>query len=241
MPTALTTTASNASGPLVGIPIFGWIVIAFVALLIFILLMSKGAKLMFGNKTVELDSGNGEKYNLDLLGLTYVMSDECHQIEQRKKEAIDDIVPDLSYKLTVISNLTCINLRAESILNSRRRRNGFETLLTKEAIDNYINSVSDELLIKLNSEIKNTVVCAINKADDIKKEDIFNIASIFTIKAIQACEKEYQQKIDLYNKFLPLYKSINDKNRIAFCEAKIKKHTDRITKLSSILESYKEV
>jgi hypothetical protein len=223
------------------IPNVGWVVIALIAVLIFIVLMKKGAKLMFGNKTVEVANDSGEKLNLDLFGLMYVMSDSCHQIEQKKKEEIDDIIPDMSYKISSLSNIACLNLRVESILNSRRRKNGFENLVSKEKIDSYINAIVLEIKTKLSSECRNTVLCTSHEIEPINDENIRSVTEVFVIKAIKACIKEYTNKKELYQKYLPLYKSMNDKNRVDFCESKIKKHSDRIDSLNNAMSDYKGV
>lgn len=222
------------------ISLIGWLVIAFVAILLFIVLMTKGAKLMFNNKTVEVSGNDGEKLNLDLLGLMYVMADDCRAIEQRKNDKLDDIIPNISFHLSSLSNLACLNLRVESVLNARRRRNGFDKLLTKEKVDAYINCLFKEIQIKVEAEKKNTLICTSHPIDDVKDEKIMNIAELFTIKALLVYIQEFTDKVDLYKRFLPLYKSMNDKNRVEFCESKIKKHTSRVESLTEVVKSYKE-
>ena len=128
------------------IPLVGWIVIAFIAVLIFILLhnaIKKGGKFSLFGQTVEVPVDD-KKQKIDTIGLMYLMKDACKQIELLRKERTEDILPDISYLLTGISRLSCCMYRAEAILRKRLYKNGFEDL-TAQTVTGYIEQLSDEL------------------------------------------------------------------------------------------------
>ena len=221
-----------------GIPSIGWLVIAFIAVLIFIVLVMvirRGVKAGIAGQTIEIAGPDGEKQQTDHFGLMYIMNDNCHQIEQRKKERIDSIIPELSYRLNAISATACLNLKAESILQTRRRRNGFENLKTEKFFRDYVNDIIGEMSGKLRSEFEKVKTCSIQPVQDIDNEAIQTVAELFVIRAIKVCVEEYREKAEMYRRFEPLFSVLKDQSRVDFCKQKIKKHEDRIKGFNELL------
>jgi hypothetical protein len=219
------------------IPTIGWIIIGVMGILVFIIVMTKGVKAGIGNKTVEISGSDGEKQSVDTLGLMYVMSDNCRQIEQRKKERIDSIIPDLSYRFGEISNVSCISLLVESILHGRRRRNGFEKLITHNLFIDYTDKVVQEIIKKITGEFGRIQNCSRLEVEEPKDDIAREIVKSFTLDAIMACRDEYLAKLSMYQQFMPLFKMLGDKRRVDFCEQKIAKHTEKADQLDSLIQS----
>lgn len=102
----------------------------------------------------------------------YLMKDNCEKIELLRKERIEDILPDLSYLLSDISVLACCMYRAESILNKRLYKNGFEDL-TVDTVNIYIKQLAEELFIRLNKEIIRSKTCTTRPLNEVKKKRFF--------------------------------------------------------------------
>lgn len=219
------------------IPTIGWIIIGVMGFLVFIIAMTKGLKAGIGDKTVTISGSDGEKQSVDTLGLMYVMSDNCRQIEQRKKERIDSIIPDLSYRFGEISNVSCVSLLVESILHGRRRRNGFEKLTTDALFTDYVEKVVQEIIKKIGGEFSRIQSCSKQDVEAPKVDTAREIVKTFTLDAVMACRDEYRAKCDMYQQFMPLYKMLGDKRRVEFCEQKIAKHTEKADQLEKLIQS----
>ncbi len=210
-------------------------VLIIVAMVLF-LVWKRGFKASAGGKTLEFAGSDGEVQQTDQLGLMYIMNDNCHQIEERKKERIDSIIPALSYRLSDISNLSCISLKAESILQNRRRQNGFAKLKTKKAFSEYVDDVSGELLGKARSEASRVVSCSVLPVGTIDESVVHSVSEAFALKAIQAVRDEYAEKAEMYRRFKPQFEILKDKPRVDFCEQKIRKHDDRAKVFGDLIE-----
>lgn len=196
----------------------------------------RGFKASAGGKTIEVSGSDGELQQTDQFGLMYILNDNCHQIEERKKERIDSIIPDLSYRINEISNLSCINLKAESILQNRRRQNGFGNLRTKKAFTDYVDDVSVELLGKTRTEAGRVTSCSSQPVNTIEEEVIHSVAEAFALRAIKACLEEYLEKAEMYRRFFPQFEILKDSTRVDFCKQKIKKHEERAKAFTSLIE-----
>lgn len=212
------------------------ITVLIIVCLIFTLLWFRGAKASFGGKTVEISGSDGEIQQTDQFGLMYIMNDACHLIEDKKKERIDSIIPDLSYKINTISNLSCVNLKAESTLQNRRRKNGFEKLTSKRSYEEYVEDLTGELVGKTRLETERMKSCSTQEVKDIETDIVRDVTEAFTLRAIKACADEYAQKAEMYRMFSPQFEILKDKTRVSFCQQKIKKHDERCQNLTFMLE-----
>jgi hypothetical protein len=221
---------------LANLPWYGWLVIFGIAVLLFIVAIVRGFKIGIGDKTIEVSDADGETQQTDKSGLMYILNDNCRQVEQRKKERVDAIIPALSYRLSDISTMSCVTLRAENILNDRRRRNGFENLKSVRLFEDYVSDVFDELYSKTKQESERVITCSAQAAPEVDRDVITMVSRQFAIKAVQACIEEYREKAEMYRRFSPQFAILGDKSRVLFCQQKIKKHEDRANVLSEVLE-----
>jgi len=165
----------------------------------------------------------------------YIMSDNCRQIEQRKKERIDGIIPDLTYRLSDISSTSCLGLLVESILQARRRKNGFEKLITEKLFKDYVWDVSGEINGKVKKETAKVIECSKLPVQNCDADAVTEIVHRFTLDAVKACVDEYRDKSTMYSQYMPMYEILKDKNRVAFCKQKIEKHDERIAELETMI------
>lgn len=227
-----------------GISEVGWVVLGVLGLVVatflFIIAMRKGFKAGIGDKTIEVSGSDGEKQDVDNQGLMYIMNDNCRQIEQRKKEKIDSIIPDIEYRLDDISAISCLIQRAEKVLQDRRRKNGFEKLTTERLFFDYVNEVACEISNKVRKEIIKVTSCSAQPIGEINEDAIMDVALKFTLRAVFACLDEYREKSTMYTQFEPQFIALHDKNRVIFCKQKIEKHDERIVNLSAMLTKIEE-
>lgn len=223
------------------IPPIGWVVILIIGLIVipafFILLflfLKKGGKMSILGQTIEVSEG-GKIQTIDSIGLMYLMKDNCEKIELLRKERIEDILPDLSYLLSDISVLACCMYRAESILNKRLYKNGFEDL-TVDTVNVYIKQLAEELFIRLNKEIIRSKTCTTRPLNEVKKEKIFFIAQDFTKRVTKIYLMEVKSKADMYLNYKPLFEKIGDKIRADFCREKMEKKLRQAENLRAVLE-----
>lgn len=220
------------------IPAIGWVVILILGIVVipplFILIWKKGRKLSFFGQTIELSEG-GKIQTIDSIGLMYLMKDNCEKIELIRKERIEDILPDISYLLNGISTLACCMYRAESILNKRLYKNGFEDL-TVDTVDAYIKQLAEELFIRVNREIVRSKSCTNKPLDELKKEKIFLIAQEFTKRVSKIYLLEVKSKAEMYLRYKPLFEKIGDKIRTDFCREKMEKKLRQTENLKTVLE-----
>lgn len=228
-------------GNLDKIPPIGWVVILTIGLIVipalFILLflfLKKGGKMSILGQTIEVSEG-GKIQTIDSIGLMYLMKDNCEKIELLRKERIEDILPDLSYLLSDISVLACCMYRAESILNKRLYKNGFEDL-TVDTVNIYIKQLAEELFIRLNKEIIRSKTCTTRPLNEVKKEKIFFIAQDFTKRVSKIYLLEVKSKADMYLNYKPLFEKIGDKIRADFCRDKMEKKLKQAENLRAVLE-----
>jgi len=228
-------------GNLDKIPVIGWVVILIIGLIVipalFILLflfLKKGGKMSILGQTIEVSEG-GKIQTIDSIGLMYLMKDNCEKIELLRKERIEDILPDLSYLLSDISVLACCMYRAESILNKRLYKNGFEDL-TIDTVNIYIKQLAEELFIRLNKEIIRSKTCTTRPLNEVKKEKIFFIAQDFTKRVTKIYLMEVKSKADMYLNYKPLFEKIGDKIRADFCREKMEKKLRQAENLRAVLE-----
>ena len=219
------------------IPLVGWIVIAFIAALIFILLynaMKKGGKFSLFGQTVEVPVGD-KKQKIDTIGLMYLMKDACERIELLRKERAEDILPDISYLLTGISRLSCCMYRAEAILNKRLSKNGFEDL-TVQTVTGYIEQLSIELYGHLQRELPRAELCAANPPEPIEKSKTDAIAKEFTRRAVTIYLREVKAKAAMYESYQPLFEKLGDAIRVDFCKEKREKKMKQADELLEVLQ-----
>jgi len=228
-------------GNLDKIPPIGWVVILIIGLIVipalFILLflfLKKGGKMSILGQTIEVSEG-GKIQTIDSIGLMYLMKDNCEKIELLRKERIEDILPDISYLLSDISVLACCMYRAESILNKRLYKNGFEDL-TVDSVNVYIKQLAEELFIRLNKEIIRSKTCTTRPLNEVKKEKIFFIAQDFTKRVTKIYLLEVKSKADMYLNYKPLFEKIGDKIRADFCRDKMEKKLKQAENLRAVLE-----
>ncbi|UTC93079.1 hypothetical protein [Treponema denticola] len=219
-------------------PAIGWVVILIIGIIVipplFILLLKKGGKMSILGQTIEVYEG-GKIQKIDSIGLMYLMKDNCEKIELLRKERIEDILPDLSYLLSDISVLACCMYRAESILNKRLYKNGFEEL-TVDSVNSYIKQLAEELFIRLNKEILISKSCTTRPLNELKKEKIYFIAQDFTKRVTRIYLKEVKSKADMYLNYKPLFEKIGDKIRADFCRDKMEKKLKQAENLRAVLE-----
>lgn len=219
-------------------PAIGWVVILIIGIIVipplFILLLKKGGKMSILGQTIEVYEG-GKIQKIDSIGLMYLMKDNCEKIELLRKERIEDILPDLSYLLSDISVLACCMYRAESILNKRLYKNGFEEL-TVDSVNSYIKQLAEELFIRLNKEILISKSCTTRPLNELKKEKIYFIAQDFTKRVTRIYLKEVKSKADMYLNYKPLFEKIGDKIRADFCREKMEKKLKQAENLRAVLE-----
>lgn len=223
------------------IPPIGWVVILIIGLIVipalFILLflfLKKGGKMSILGQTIEVSEG-GKIQTIDSIGLMYLMKDNCEKIELLRKERIEDILPDISYLLSDISVLACCMYRAESILNKRLYKNGFEDL-TVDSVNVYIKQLAEELFIRLNKEIIRSKTCTTRLLNEVKKEKIYFIAQDFTKRVTKIYLMEVKSKADMYLNYKPLFEKIGDKIRADFCRDKMEKKLKQAENLRAVLE-----
>lgn len=223
------------------IPAIGWVVILIFGLIVipalFVLLflfLKKGGKMSILGQTIEVSEG-GKIQTIDSIGLMYLMKDNCEKIELLRKERIEDILPDLSYLLSDISVLACCMYRAESILNKRLYKNGFEDL-TVDSVNFYIKQLAEELFIRVNREIIRSKTCTNRSLNEVKKEKIYFIAQDFTKRVTKIYLLEVKSKADMYLNYKPLFEKIGDKIRADFCREKIEKKLKQAENLRAVLE-----
>ncbi|UTC92530.1 hypothetical protein [Treponema denticola] len=228
-------------GNLDKIPPIGWVVILIFGLIVipalFVLLflfLKKGGRMSILGQTIEVSEG-GKIQTIDSIGLMYLMKDNCEKIELLRKERIEDILPDLSYLLSDISVLACCMYRAESILNKRLYKNGFEDL-TVDTVNIYIKQLAEELFIRLNKEIIRSKTCTTRPLNEVKKEKIFFIAQDFTKRVTKIYLMEVKSKADMYLNYKPLFEKIGDKIRADFCREKMEKKLRQAENLRAVLE-----
>ena len=217
----------------------GWGVIAFLGALIFIIIllgMRRGIKAGIAGQTIEILGNDGQPQKADNIGLMYIMNEFCRSIEEHKKEKLDSIVPDLEYDLEQIGSIACLSLRAESILNARRRRNGFDKIKTEKAYSDYFTRMLTEMRSKLLSEIEKVRGCTIQPIRDLDDKVLSAVVKTFILTAMTACLDEYKAKAEMYERFLPQFKSLKDEPRVELCEKKGKIHRERIENLSSLID-----
>ncbi|UTC88071.1 hypothetical protein [Treponema denticola] len=219
-------------------PAIGWVVILIIGIIVtpplFILLFKKGGRMSILGQTIEVYEG-GKIQKIDSIGLMYLMKDNCEKIELLRKERIEDILPDLSYLLSDISVLACCMYRAESILNKRLYKNGFEEL-TVDSVNSYIKQLAEELFIRLNKEILISKSCTTRPLNELKKEKIYFIAQDFTKRVTRIYLKEVKSKADMYLNYKPLFEKIGDKIRADFCREKMEKKLKQAENLRAVLE-----
>ena len=219
-------------------PAIGWVVILIIGIIVipplFILLLKRGGKMSILGQTIEVYEG-GKIQKTDSIGLMYLMKDNCEKIELLRKERIEDILPDLSYLLSDISVLACCMYRAESILNKRLYKNGFEEL-TVDSVNSYIKQLAEELFIRLNKEILISKSCTTRPLNELKKEKIYFIAQDFTKRVTRIYLKEVKSKADMYLNYKPLFEKIGDKIRADFCRDKMEKKLKQAENLRAVLE-----
>lgn len=220
--------------PVINLIILSGTVLAIVGLIV-LLVWFRGAKLSLGEKTVEIQGPDGEVQQGDANSLMYVMNDACHQIEQRKKERIDNIIPDLSERFETISDLSCLELKVESLLHEFRRRNGFDKLVADKEVNEYIERIAERLERGVRKEAAKVVSCSA-VSPDINASAIKPLAKAFAVQAVRECVQEYDEKRKMYEQYLPLFSALGDKIRIGFCKNKIEKHGERVKSLNSMLE-----
>lgn len=219
-------------------PAIGWVVILIIGIIVtpplFILLFKKGGKMSILGQTIEVYEG-GKIQTIDSIGLMYLMKDSCEKIELLRKERIEDILPDLSYLLSDISVLACCMYRAESILNKRLYKNGFEDL-TVDTVNIYIKQLAEELFIRLNKEIIRSKTCTTRPLNEVKKERIYFIAQDFTKRVTKIYLLEVKSKAEMYLNYKPLFEKIGDKIRADFCREKMEKKLKQAENLRAVLE-----
>ncbi|MGI5059980.1 hypothetical protein E4N89_03170 [Treponema denticola] len=219
-------------------PAIGWVVILIIGIIVipplFILLLKKGGKMSILGQTIEVYEG-GKIQTIDSIGLMYLMKDSCEKIELLRKERIEDILPDLSYLLSDISVLACCMYRAESILNKRLYKNGFEDL-TVDTVNVYIKQLAEELFIRLNKEIIRSKACTTRPLNEVKKEKIYFIAQDFTKRVTKIYLMEVKSKAAMYLNYKPLFEKIGDKIRADFCREKMEKKLRQAENLRAVLE-----
>lgn len=219
-------------------PEIGWVVILIIGIIVtpplFILLFKKGGRMSILGQTIEVYEG-GKIQKIDSIGLMYLMKDNCEKIELLRKERIEDILPDLSYLLSDISVLACCMYRAESILNKRLYKNGFEEL-TVDSVNSYIKQLAEELFIRLNKEILISKSCTTRPLNELKKEKIYFIAQDFTKRVTKIYLLEVKSKAEMYLNYKPLFEKIGDKIRADFCREKMEKKLKQAENLRAVLE-----
>lgn len=215
------------------LPPIGWIGLGVIVALAFILLLRRGGKLSLFGQTIEVAEG-GKVQKIDTIGLMYLMKDACEKIELLRKERAEDILPDISYLLTGISSLSCCMYRAESILNKRLYKNGFEDL-TMQTVDGYIEQLNTELYSHLKREIIRAEKCAVQPPEPIDANKIYAVAKEFTRRAASIYLREVKSKADMYESYLPLFEKIGDKLRADFCKEKKEKKLKQAEQLREVL------
>lgn len=207
-----------------------------IAAMVFFLVWKRGIKAGFGSKTIEVPGDDGEVQQTDQFGLMYILNDNCRQIEDRKKERIDSIIPALSYRINEISNLSCLNLKAESILQNRRRQNGFTNLRTRKLFSDYVDDVVGELTGKIKTEAARVVSCSSEAHSTFETNVLRTVAEAFALKAIISCRDELAEKAEMYRRFQPQFEILKDTPRVDFCKQKIKKHEEKAKALTTLIE-----
>nr|DAJ85634.1 MAG TPA: hypothetical protein [Caudoviricetes sp.] len=210
------------------------LIIVGVIVLAFILMMKKGGKFSLFGQTVEVPVGN-KKQTVDTIGLMYLMKDACERIEMLRKERAEDILPDISYLLTGISNLSCCMYRAEAILNKRLYKNGFEDL-TVQTVTGYIEQLSIELYSHLQRELLRAQLCAEIAPEPIDKNKTDAIAKEFTRRAAAIYLREVKNKAMMYESYQSLFEKLGDSIRVEFCKGKREKKTQQAAQLFEVLE-----
>ena len=210
------------------------LIIVGVIVLAFILMMKKGGKFSLFGQTVEVPVGN-KKQTVDTIGLMYLMKDACERIEMLSKERAEDILPDISYLLTGISNLSCCMYRAEAILNKRLYKNGFEDL-TVQTVTGYIEQLSIELYSHLQRELLRAQLCAEIAPEPIDKNKTDAIAKEFTRRAAAIYLREVKNKEMMYESYQSLFEKLGDSIRVEFCKGKREKKTQQAAQLFEVLE-----
>lgn len=206
--------------------------------LAFILMMKKGGKFSLFGQTVEVPVG-GKRQKIDTIGLMYLMKDACERIEMLRKERAEDILPDISYLLTGISRLSCCKYRAESILNKRLVKNGFEDL-TVQTVSSYIEQLHDELYSHLQREIHSAELCAVNPPEAIDADKTYAIAKEFTRRAAAIYLNEVKSKAIMYESYRPLFEKLTDTIRVEFCKEKQKKKMKQAERLLEVLKKLED-
>ena len=209
------------------------LIIIGLSILGFILMMMRGGKLSIFGQTVEVPIGN-KTQKIDTIGLMYLMKDACERIEMLRKERAEDILPDISYLLTGISNLSCCMYRAEAILNKRLYKNGFEDL-TVQTVTGYIEQLSIELYSHLQRELLQAQLCAEIAPEPIDKNKTDAIAKEFTRRAAAIYLREVKSKAMMYESYLPLFEKLGDKIRVEFCKEKKEKKMKQAEQLLEVL------
>jgi hypothetical protein len=210
------------------------LIIVGVIVLAFILMMKKGGKFSLFGQTVEVPIGN-KTQKIDTIGLMYLMKDACERIEMLRKERAEDILPDISYLLTGISNLSCCMYRAEAILNKRLYKNGFEDL-TVQTVTGYIEQLSIELYSHLQRELLRAQLCAEIAPEPIDKNKTDAIAKEFTRRAAAIYLREVKNKEMMYESYQSLFEKLGDSIRVEFCKGKREKKTQQAAQLFEVLE-----
>ena len=210
------------------------LIIIGLSILGFILMLIRGGKLSLFGQTVEVPIGN-KKQTVDTIGLMYLMKDACERIEMLRKERAEDILPDISYLLTGISNLSCCMYRAEAILNKRLYKNGFEDL-TVQTVTGYIEQLSIELYSHLQRELLRAQLCAEIAPEPIDKNKTDAIAKEFTRRAAAIYLREVKSKAMMYESYQPLFEKLGDSIRVEFCKGKREKKTQQAAQLFEVLE-----
>lgn len=205
------------------------------AVLLFILIRKRGAKASINGKTVEIPGEDGEVHYGNANSLMYVMNDTCTQIQQRKKERIDSIIPELSELFETISTLSCLELKVESLLHGFRRKNGFDKLTSERTINDYIDRVEDTIIRGLKREALKVTPCTAAQVA-IDEDAVRPIAQAFTVQAIRECVEEYREKQKMYDQYKPLFATLGDAGMVEFCQSKSAKHAERIESLTSVLD-----
>ena len=210
------------------------LIIIGLSILGFVLMMMRGGKLSIFGQTVEVPIGN-KTQKIDTIGLMYLMKDACERIELLRKERAEDILPDISYLLTGISNLSCCLYRAEAILTKRLYKNGFEDL-TIQTVTGYIEQLSIELYSHLQRELLRAELCAATSPEPIEKSKTDAIAKEFTRRAAAIYLREVKSKAAMYESYQPLFEKLRDSIRVDFCKEKKEKKLNQAAQLEKVLE-----
>lgn len=213
------------------IPLIGWLVIAFIATLIFIVLMSKGLKFGFSGKTVsigeKMDKKIGDfKQEIEKKELERVYDESFSRELLRKSQKIDehlsaecrksvrridrDVAPIFKNYLKSPLSIAAVASLIKEELNERLDYNNMKEKLSRNERTAYCNDIVNDIHDRYSTfylQAEKLVGKGVYPEWETVERNVQILISVWSIKIINSYISHLNRKIELYQQSRKVFKT----------------------------------